>query len=175
MTKEEQIILGKQEDFEDKNDIIKHMLVGHSDLKKQIQSDYIMAKLEDKDKQGIIEMVNNAFYGIRINQQIQEKSQKTWQWNKNKQNWELTPTEQKTIQAIQERGIRLFNSFMTRPHMTAMLNRNKKNNYLIKYALGVFEEEETQQEEDKKFYEKIANKLKPEGTTEWNQKRNQNS
>ena len=51
----------KEEHFNDKLDILKHISDIKLQLKDDIKSDFVLAKLTEKDKEFIIEMTGNAY------------------------------------------------------------------------------------------------------------------
>lgn len=133
----------------------------HSRINKDIKEDFVLAKLPEKDKEGIIEMTNNAYYVKKIVQIIRDKATK-YDWNNQEKTWEKRPLNNQEKEYITKISHTIFDSFMTRIYMTVILNRNVSENHLLKIIAGVQEETETTQiEQEKRVTDKIKEILKP--------------
>ena len=60
--------------FNDRLDILKHVSEIKLRLKNDITNDFVLAKLEDKDKEAIIEMTGNAYFSKRLLDTLSRKS-----------------------------------------------------------------------------------------------------
>lgn len=166
--KEEEIIPEMpvpEDSVESKLELAKFIAQVKSRIGKQgdITSDFTYAKLGDKDKTMIVEMTANAQYGKRLLKSL-EVGYKKWQWNNEKKRWELRYLTKKEKEIIQLHSQNAYDTFMIRPTMIAILNRNVKNNYLIARTMDI-EEEATEEEsivDEKRLVDKIKDKFKNE-------------
>lgn len=139
--KEEEPIIEKE--IYDRLDLIQSVGKVKSPIKDNITEDFTFARLCDKDKKLAIEMVHLAHYTKKLIKTV-ALEYKQWNWDGHK--WVesyLPKQEQKALNIIAENT---FDSFMTRVYMTVILNRNVKDNYLLKWILGVPEEQEEKAE-----------------------------
>lgn len=149
----------RTEKFDDKLDLYKYMADIHSRIKNDISSDFVLAKLEDKDKEAIVEMTVNAYFSKKIIDYVAKAGYK-WKWDINKRVWVKTDMDEKTKTSIETIGKALFDSFMNRLYMIAVLNRNKKNNYILDTLTGVRSDDEAVQEEVKEStWDKLKSKI----------------
>lgn len=150
----------------DKLAFIKHLSEVQSRIKDQITSDFVYAKLDEKDKEGVIEMTNNAYYGHRLIIEIAKKATK-WEWNQKQQQWEKRNYNKTETETLLLMSNNTFDAFMTRPTMTVNMNRNVKNNYLIRMSAGLPEEEKEEEEigDEKETLKLIKQNLKQEPNT----------
>ena len=65
--------------WDDKFDLLKSLTEVESNIRDIISSDFVLAKLGEKDKKGIIEMVNMAYYCRKV-MMILQRARKPW-WN----------------------------------------------------------------------------------------------
>lgn len=135
----------KETIFDDNLDVKKFALEVHSDLKKHITPDFTMAQLSDKDKTFITEMVQNAHFNKSILDQIVERMEIKIDQTKDKNIIEKLRKEKKKIKEISNQ---LFNEYILKSQMIAILGRNDKNNWLLKQALKGEEEQEQQEEQE---------------------------
>lgn len=161
--KEEQEIEEKQEEetINDKLDLLKFAVDIKLRLKNDITSDFTLARLGEKDKEGIIEMTTNAYYSKKLMTYIEKKHRK-WKWNKQQEEWEQEKLDETEKAYIRKIGEKIFDNFMTRIYMTAILNRNVKDNHLIRILAGYQEQEEGEgiENEQKKEEIKMVKELK---------------
>lgn len=139
-------------------------------LKKNITQDYTLAHLNKDEREFIIENYQNAEFGKSI---IERYANKGWRyvWDEDKMDWkkdkdgvyikELISNEERKY--IQKLANRTFEFFMIRPHMIAILNRNKSDNFLVK-LLGKSNDEDEENKpmamlDQKSFIEKIRDNL----------------
>lgn len=133
-----------------------------SKIKEHITSDFILAKLGDKDKEAITELTANAYYGAKL-LRVVEKTQKKWYWEDGK--WIYKHLEEKDKEAIRQHSENLFSVFMVRVQMTVILNRNVKDNHMLRMMLGASDEPEegtTEKDTAEGLVNKIKEKLKRE-------------
>lgn len=139
----------EQYNFDTKLDILKFTTEVQSRIKKDITSDFILAKLPTKDKQNIIDTACDGYFAKRLFYTIAIQ-------NKNPE----------TTKKIKQIGEITFDMYMTRCYLTANLCRNVDKNYLIEIIAGKNEEtteNETEDENEKNItLTKIKNKLKRE-------------
>lgn len=135
-------------------ELIKHATSVHAkDIQKQITSDFIYAKIPEEIKQGIIEVGDHAYYIQRLYEQM-TKDIKMWKWNKETKNWEERETTEKENKKLEKLKERVFDSYMTKLKIIAILNRNVKENPILTFIKKEpMEEEKT----DEKMIEKIGN------------------
>jgi len=150
--------------IDNKLELLKHISEVQSRIKEHITTDFTYAKLDEQNKKAIIEMTTNAYYGITLIKEIENKAT-IWKWNNEKKQWEQRKLNKKEKEIMNERQKRIFDAFMTKVFMTTILNRNTKDNYLIRIMAGLGEEEvekEKEEENEKTIIEKLTNKLKKE-------------
>lgn len=152
----------RDEEIDNKLELMKYTTKVQSRIKSDINSDYVLCRLETKDKEAVTEMVSTAYFIKRILANQADKAKK-YEYNNKTKEW----TERKLNQAekyeIKEQATIIFNAYITRVQMTVLLNRNIANNHLIKMISGYHEEEEKEQEEkEQTTMQKIMNKLRPE-------------
>lgn len=143
------------QEFDTRLDAIKFTSEVHSRIKRDINSDFVMAILNEKDKEAITEMTANAYFVKRIFDQLAQQVKET---SKNKPQKQL----QFEINQIQTTGKKIFDTYMVRIYMTVLLNRNVPKNHLMKILAGQYEEEnETTEEKPKKgLLKTIGQRLK---------------
>ena len=134
------------EQVDNKLELLKYFTqVQSRNVKEEITSDFVLARLSEKDKEGIIEMTNNAYFAKRLLQEMRKAT--IWEWitetietrnkdgtitKKKNGKWVLRTLTKEEQQTIQDTTIKMFNTYMIRNTTTAVLNRNVKDNYLIK-------------------------------------------
>lgn len=114
-----------------------------SKINRDIKPDFILAKLEPEHKEGIISLTSTGNYAKNVIYQLSKNSHK-WEWNK-KEGYttrKLNETEQQYIKML---GDELFETYMLKSTMIAILNRNKEKNWLIQSLLHIKEEEAEEQ------------------------------
>jgi hypothetical protein len=127
---------GTSEDrFDDRLDVYQFLSDIKLRINKDITSDFVLARLEQQDKEGIIEMTANAYFTKKLLYMMAEKG--TY-WHNGKK--EKLDPKQKTY--IQNLGKAIFDSFLTRIYMTVVLNRNVDKNYLVNVLSGYKEDAE---------------------------------
>lgn len=127
--------------FDDKIEVLQHMVTVHSRINKDITSDYIYANLNEPDKEFVIEMYGNARFAkmcaLKMGESIRVKV-------KNK---ELKLNEEETNKIIQRiilTSNQVFDAYMDKIAMLVNLNRNKKENYMAQRVSPTADEELTE-------------------------------
>lgn len=142
----------------DRLDLLKYMSDIHGRLRKDITTDYSYARLQPKDKEAVIEMTTNAYMVKKIINTLKESYNNTRKkWNHNKQKWEKEPLTREEINDYNNIANSIFDSIMTRVHMTVIMNRNVDSNHIMKMLSKYDEEEQTTEEEEQK--ESTINKI----------------
>lgn len=121
--------------WSDQYDLAKHHTDVHSkNIKKDITNDYTLAKFNEKDKEGIVNMTDNAY---RIKQHFKDIAEEatTCEYNPKTHKMEPHPLDQKEKDKIIQLGERAFAAIMKRCDVTAVVNRNVANNYLARNTL----------------------------------------
>lgn len=153
------IIIGEQENpIDTKIELLRFASQVQSRIKNDISEDFVLAKLSDQDKEGIIEMTGNAYFSKRINQLIKKRGRK-WQWNDNKKYWEERTLNEKEVQQITDNENATFDSYLNRIYMTVILNRNVPQNHLLQILSQAQEEQPPEEENQQNIITKI---LQPE-------------
>lgn len=133
-------------------------------IKEDISSDFVLAHLNDQDREGVIEITVDAYLAYRAYFKL-----KTWlkdTWNPIKKQWEKTPLSEEEQKYIQKMAEATFDSYMKKPYMTVTLNRNKKDNFFAKILTQFQEQNELIEEEPlnketlQALKEKLSNKEK---------------
>lgn len=130
----------EQNNFSDKLDIYKFIGEVKLRLRKDITADFILAKLTDKDKTGIIEMTSNAYFAKKILTTLANRS-KRYVWNEKVGKYEKKPIPEDEKKYLEDLGKAIFDGYMTRIYMTVILNRNVDKNYLINVLAGYGEDD----------------------------------
>lgn len=130
-----------------------------SGIKNEITTDFTFCKLDDHDKEAVIEMVNDSYYAKQIILSINERATK-WEWDKDK--WVQRHLNNEETAFIKIKANRIFDVIMTRIFMIAILNRNVKDNHLIRTLTNTTEIEEPQEEERKGFLKRLLSKERKE-------------
>lgn len=152
--------MNEETPIDNKLDLMKALGQVQSDIKDRITSDFVLAKLDEKKQELIVNTTSNAYFCKSLIERTKER--KIWKWNG--KNWEETEQTKEDKNKIDEAGRRTFNAFMTKNTMIAVLNRNIKNNYLIRLMTGLNEEENEEEEDDKsdEIIKKLKAQIKPE-------------
>lgn len=132
-----------EQNFSDKLDVMKFVADIKLRLKRDITTDFVLAKLEGKDKEAIIEMTSNAYFAKKLLLLLSRKSRR-WIWNEKKGEYEKQEISKEDKKYLEGLSDAVFDSYMTRIYMTVVLNRNVDKNYLINVLSGYKEEVEGQ-------------------------------
>lgn len=144
---------------DNKLELLKFTSEVQSRIRSEISSDFVLAKLGDQDKEGIVELTGDAYFIQKILRTI--KRAKKWHWNNKTKTWYKTELTDKEKEYIEEISQATFDAFMTRIYMTVILNRNVKDNHILKILAGLKEEEE-ENTEIENMKAKISELIKPE-------------
>ena len=131
----------KEEHFNDKLDILKHISDIKLQLKDDIKSDFVLAKLTEKDKEFIIEMTGNAYFAKRLIMVMHQRATE-YRWDKGSERFILEKLNDKDKDYIKDIADSIFNSYMNKIYMTVILNRNVDKNYLINILSGYGDSDE---------------------------------
>lgn len=152
--------IGKEEDdkIETRLELLKYATkVLSRNIKNDITPDFVMAKFNhEKDKEGIIEMTNNAYFCKRM--LLEMKKATKWHYNQEQQKWILRTLYDEEKDKIEATTNKMFDTFMVRNSTTAVLNRNVKDNYLLRLISGL-DTEETTPETETRIENKTTNRL----------------
>ena len=134
---------------ENKLELIKYTSQVQSRIRDEITSDFILAKLGDKDKEAVIEMTSNAYFAKKIIWMIckRAKARGVYVWDKKQDKYVREEFERKKLEVLKGYGKVIFDSYMNRVYMTVLLNRNVPQNYLIRLMAGLPDEEKEEEEE----------------------------
>lgn len=169
-TKTTETTKDERKGIDNKLELLKYAAEVQSRLKNQITSDFVLCKLGEQDKIGVTEMTVNAYLAARQVNNIKRNAYK-WEYNKEKQKWEKHEIteykeEKETLDAYEEK---VFDTFMTRVEMCAILNRNEDKNNMIEVLSGLRQEEIKTEEENKQedgMVKKLISKMKKKDTKE---------
>lgn len=121
----------KEEIFSDILDVYKHLSdVKIRGLDEDISSAYVMAKLNDKDKELVREMVSNAYYSKDLIESVVRKC--------DTYGYKLTKEEREYLLL---KAKKVFDKYMRRINMIVTLNRNVEGNYMVN-VLSNYKKEE---------------------------------
>lgn len=127
----------------------------------EVSSDYTLARLDLKDKEAIIEMIQNAYLFKRVLLLLRDKS-KRYVWSEEENGWEITSLTEIQKEKINHISRKIFAAITIRPHITTILNRNIELNYLIKtlmYEEDTKKEEDIKEEKTESLLQKVKKKI----------------
>lgn len=124
----------KESSIDSELEFLKYMGTVKSRLSKQITDDFVLAKLDEQDKKGIIEMTQNAYHIQRLIEVARAKAT-TWTFNTEQDQWELKWLPTKQDQQMEILAQNSFDNYMTKVLMTVILNRNRSDNDLAKLLI----------------------------------------
>lgn len=139
-------------------DIINKIPQVNSRIKDEITADFTLCKLSNQDKEAVTEIVSDAYYCKEIIKKY--KNKKKWNWDDNKKEWHETGLTTQEIKKIDEYLETVFDTFMKRIFMVAILNRNVKDNYIIEYMTNYKPEGTETEEQQQTIIQKIKDKIK---------------
>lgn len=154
----------EEKTVDNKLELLKYTSDVQSRIKTDITSDFILAKLNEKDKEAIVELTADAYFSKRVIEQIAKRSHQ-WHWNNENNKWQKQPLDINKKNKITKMASRIFDSYMIKLQMTALVNRNVDKNYLINILAQQQERNETEDEPvtlAKKPKELILNEEKAE-------------
>lgn len=139
--------------FDDKLEVLRFSSSVHSPLKDEITPDFVLAKLDEKNRNFIIEMTSNAYFMKAIYDYMRLRLIQT----KHKYDEQYF---QNTLEILDKISADLFKTFMIKNNMIAALHRNVKDNHLLNQLTQspIMEEPEQQLQT---FQQKAIEKLRP--------------
>jgi hypothetical protein len=155
---EEYSLEENEEEFKGRLDIMKFVADVKLRLKRDITADFILAKLEKKDKEAIIEMTSNAYFSKKLMFILATRSH-FWEWNEKRMEYTKRRMTKEKTKYILKIGDAIFDSYMTRIYMTVLLNRNVDKNYMINVLAGYNSESDKEVEQMTEDISKKAGKL----------------
>lgn len=139
--------------FDDKLEVLRFSSAVHSRINDEITSDFVLSKLNQKDKQFIIEMTCNAYYMKSVFDILASRIKLKNIYN---------PDQKEQItKEIEKISISMFKSFMIKNYMIANLNRNEAQNTILKLLVGGKDDTTEDEDKDKDALATITEKLKP--------------
>lgn len=158
----------EEEKTTEKIELLMGLMDVRSSVKANITQDYTLASLTTAEKEFIEENYQNAEFAKELIKKFGKKGY-YYSFNDKKGDWERDSDgvvikfklEKGDIEKIEDMSKRLFEFFMVHPHMIAILNRNKTENFLVK-LLGKSEEEEKPVvfgQDDRSTMQKIRDKI----------------
>lgn len=158
----------KESSFSDKWGTYKYLTDIQSDIKEDITSDFILAKLNENQKESVIELVRDAYF---VKKEIEKlalgyryRPLKNGKYMKNKdgtfKRFDLTRIEQKYIEKVAKIT---FNSFMIKIIMTKIEYRNVENNVMMELITEkdkMSAENSRLEEENKDLLKRMKNNIK---------------
>lgn len=151
-----------------KLDLLKHLTEVQSQIKKRISTDFTLAHLSEKDIEAITEMTSNAYFSNRILDTIMRQSIMNGKdkWNSKTKQWEKVTITKEDLELMEQTKQAVFDSYMTRLYMTAILSRNKKTNHMLNVIAssisGVIHETKPEPDEELEgmtTFQKVKTKL----------------
>lgn len=136
MVKEEDKFKMRESVFSDKWGTYKYLTDIQSDIRKDITSDFILAKLNDTQKEAVIELVRDAYFVKKEMEKLKDgfiyQVDKKGKYIRNKdgtfKRFPISKEEQKIIENLAKIT---FNSFMIKIIMTKIEYRNVENNVMV--------------------------------------------
>lgn len=156
--------------FSDKYSTYKHLIEVKSDIRDNITSDFILAKLNDNQKESVVELVRDAYFAKKEIEKLARGY--TYRIDKNRKyyrnedysykKFELSQDEKDYIKMVARMT---FNSYMIKLIMTVIMYRNIDKNVVMELITEkdrlMGENEELSREKDT-LLGKAKNKLKNE-------------
>lgn len=141
-------------------DFLKYLAQVQSTIKSDITSDFTLAKLSEKDKEGIKEMTVNAYLCKQLSLELQHT--KIHEWDNNTKIWYKRHLTKQEKEKILFNSQRIFDAFMNRNYMTVLLNRNVPDNDMLKILARQTPEPPLENEETIQAIDRLKETLKPE-------------
>lgn len=155
---------GEQKVLQDHYSLIKHLTSVNIDkIKKDIGMDFKLARFSDKDKAFVNEMVTNAYF---IKDVILRCLNVSPNYDYVGGKFVKKPVSKQVREKVKKIAEECFHAPLIKLHMLAILSQNVKGNPLLRMILSQPESEEerlmAQEEQNKKFTEKIKELVRPE-------------
>jgi hypothetical protein len=145
--------------IDNKLEILKFASQVQSRIRDDISEDFILAKLGEKDKEGIVEMTSNAYFMKKILAILKDKGTK-YDWDIKNKAWVQRKLNDNEKDFIEKVANATFDSYLTRIYMVVILNRNVPNNHLLNILAGATNQEDNEELEG--FKARINELMKPE-------------
>lgn len=145
--------------FEDDLDFKRRLTDVEHRIRDNIGSDFVLAKLEEKTKEGVIDLHGMAEYVKQTINRITRRG-KIYGWNKEKNEWIVRPLNQQENNYVEELSKLAFDTYMNPLQARAILNRNQTGNYIIDTLVN---QQHNTPPEEQTLKEKAAQLKKKEG------------
>ena len=157
-----------QEDFTDKWSTFKYLTGVQSDLKHDVTSDFILAKLRENQKEAIIELVRDAYFAkkevLKLTRGWNYKIDRKGKYIKNDdKTFKKFPLDLVEIKYIKNLADITFNSYMIKMIMTVIMYRNIEQNVLMEMITEkdrLAEESEGLKRENEELTKRVAKNIK---------------
>lgn len=159
----------KEDKITEDIELLTELMRVKSSIKKNVTEDYTLATLTSAEREFITENYENAEFAKELIERFGVKGYE-YQYDEVKGDWkrdkdgmpEKVHIDKEEMVKINMYGERIFTFFMIKPHLIAILNRNKVDNFLVK-LLGKDKDEEKPviyNEDDRSMLKKAIDKLK---------------
>lgn len=137
----------------------------HNRLKKDIGADFVLAKLNEHQREVMTEIILDAYLIKKQMMKIKAKSRQ-WKWDNKKKEWIETmysKTKQEDMQKIIDTT---FDSIMIRVYSSVILHRNVDKNIMLEYLAEYRRKEEAETDNGVKLKDTAMDMLEPEPETQ---------
>lgn len=110
-------------------------------IKKHVSEDLIMAKLSEQDQRYVVEMLENITNTLKHLTKLRDSS-KRWIWYENEHIWKLEKLTDVQKAKIDREINWVKETMLTKVNATLLVNRNRDDNHLLKWLMGVGETQE---------------------------------
>lgn len=161
----------EKEDFSDKWGIYKYLTEPQSDIKENITSDFILAKLDNKQAptpEPVIELVRDAYFAEKYMNKLTEsyryKVGKDGKYIRNQDGtFKKFPLDNDEIDYIRKYARMTFNAYMIKLIMTVLMYRNIDKNVLMELITErdrMSEENERLRQENMSVKDRVKENIK---------------
>ncbi|MBD3248486.1 hypothetical protein GF336_00385 [Candidatus Woesearchaeota archaeon] len=156
----------EKEEVYDRLQLVNNLKNVENQIKEVLGSDFVLASFSQEQKEYIADMLKDAYFAR--NTLIAYQSAKKYHWDNKKKDWDrnedgsykkvgLNDEEKKKIK---DSADNLFRSYMIEPLSLAVLERNKKGNFILNLLVkGSQEKEEEEKQEAKEEAQSIAQRI----------------
>jgi len=133
----------------------------HNRLKKDIGADFVLAKLNEHQREVMTEIIMDAFLIKKQMTKIKVKS-RHWKWDKKTKEWvetEYSKQKQKDMQSIIDKT---FDSIMVRVYSSVVLHRNVDKNTILEYLAEYRRRDDSESETGTKLKDQALEIIQPE-------------
>ena len=116
---------------ENKLELYKYLLQVHS--RTELTADYVLAKLTEKDKSLITDMVKHSNTATKYIDNMHRKYYK-WEWNTQTNSWHKRRSNKTDALLFNLHKEIINDTYMNIPNSLAVLNRNEDKNFIIKVS-----------------------------------------